>query len=127
MLLTALFIYGVTPFLGMAAYALLLQKMSILKIDSPPTISFFILFFTLGGWLLVILTAWLWEWSGMASLGMLYLLLVAPVLTSVMFWKLRSQRTLSRFHQCAFYLSGAYTCFAIVAITLWLRYSGVGR
>ena len=71
------------------------RKMSAARIDSPPTVPFFVLFFTLGGWVLVLLTAWLWEWSGLASLGMIYLLLVAPVLTGVMPWKLRSQRTLS--------------------------------
>jgi hypothetical protein len=126
-LLIVFFIYVVTPLLGVAAYAMLLRKMSAARVDSPPTIAFFVLFFTLGGWLLVLLTAWFWEWSGMASLGMLYPLLVAPVLTGAMFWKVRSQRTLSIFHQCAFFLSGAYTCFVIVAVPLWLRYPGMGR
>ena len=124
---TVFSIYVVTPLLGVAAYALLLRKMRASGIESPPTVPFFILFLTLGGWLLVLLTAWLWEWSGMASLGTLYLLLVAPVLTGVMSWKLRSQRTLSTFHQCALLLSGAYTCFVIVAVPLWLTYPGVGR
>jgi hypothetical protein len=44
---------------------------------SPPAVPFFVLFFTLGGWLLVLLTAWFWEWSGLASLGMLYLIFIA--------------------------------------------------
>ena len=63
----------------------------------------------------------------MASIGMLYLLLIAPVLTAIVFWRLRSQRTLSGFHRCAFLLSGAYTCFVIVAVPLWLTSPGVGR
>jgi hypothetical protein len=91
-LLKVLGIYIVTPMLGLAAYAALIQKMKRMRIDSPPTVSFFILFFTFGGWLLVALTAWLWEWSGMASIGMLYLLFIAPVLTAAIFWRLRSQR-----------------------------------
>jgi hypothetical protein len=125
--LTAFSIYIVMPLLGLLAYAMLLRKMRSARIVLPPTIPFFILFFTLGGWLLVLLTVWIWEWSGMASIGMIYLILVAPVLTAVMFWKLRSQRTLSAFHRCAFVLSGAYTCLIIVAVPLALRSPFVGR
>lgn len=126
-LLKVFVIYVVTPLLGLAAYAILIQRMKRARIDSPPNAPFFILFFTFGGWLLVLLTAWLWEWSGMASIGMLYLLLIAPVLTAIGFWRLRSQRTLSGFHRCAFLLSGAYTCFVLVAVPLWLTSPGVGR
>jgi hypothetical protein len=126
-LLKIIAIYLVTPLLGLAAYAILMQTMRRARVDSPPTVPFFILFFTFGGWLLVLLTAWLWEWSGMASIGMIYLLLIAPVLTGIVFWRLRSQRTLSGFHRCAFLLSGAYICFVIVAVPLWLTSPGVGR
>ena len=115
------------PLLGVIVFILLCRRMKRTHIQSPPFLYYFILFATYGGWLMVLLTALFWEWSGMASFGMLYLLLVAPVLTGVMFWKLRSKRTLSTFHQCAFLLSGAYTCFVIVAVPLWLRYPGVGR
>jgi hypothetical protein len=87
---------------------------------SPPAVPFFVLFFTLGGWLLVLLTAWFWEWSGLASLGMLYLIFIAPVLTAVLSWRLRAQRNLSKFHTCAFYLSGAYTCFIVVGVPVAL-------
>jgi hypothetical protein len=34
--------------------------------------------YTLGGCLTVLLTAWFWEWSGLAALGMLYLIFIAP-------------------------------------------------
>jgi hypothetical protein len=54
---------------------------------SPPVVPFFVLFFTLGGWLLVLLTAWFSEWSGLASLGMSYLIFIAPVLTAVLSWR----------------------------------------
>jgi hypothetical protein len=64
----------------------------------------------------VLLTVWFWEWSGMASLGMLYLILIAPVLTAVMSWKLRHQRALSRFHAWAFYLCMACTCLVVVGV-----------
>jgi len=83
---------------------------------SPPEISFFLLFFTFGGWLQVLLTAWLWEWSGLASIGTLYLILIAPVITAVIAWRLRSTLALSAFHRLAFFVSGAYTCVIVIGV-----------
>ena len=83
---------------------------------SPPIIPYVILFFTLGGWLTVLLTVCFWEWSGLASLGMLYLILVAPLLTAFMSWHLRLERRLSRFHAWAFYLSMASTFLVVIAV-----------
>ncbi len=96
-------------------------------IASPPVIPFFILFVTLGGWLLVVLTLWYWEWSGMASLGVLYLILIAPLITGIMAWNLRFQRALSVFHSCAFFISGAYTCFTLAGVTLAFGLHLIGR
>jgi hypothetical protein len=89
------------------------------SIRSPPVIPYFILFATFGGWLLVALTAYFWKWSGMASLGMIYLILVAPFLTAALAWKLRHQRALSVFHRCAFLGNAAYTCL-IFASLVWV-------
>ena len=126
-LLKVFAIYVVTPLLGLTAYTILVRSMKRARVASPPTVPFFILLFTFGGWLLVALTAWLWEWSGMAAIGTLYLLLIAPVLTAAMSWKLRSQTLLSGFHLCAFLLSGGYTCFVIVAVPIWLTSLGAGK
>jgi hypothetical protein len=120
-------IYVVVPIVGLLAFWALLGAMRHRGISSPPVNAFFILFFTIGGWLEVLLTVWLWEWSGMASLGMLYLLLIAPVLTGVMCWRLRTQRGLSGFHRCAFFLNGSYPCLAIIVIGVWSTYLGKGK
>jgi hypothetical protein len=117
-------IYIVVPLLGLLAFVLLLRLMRRRNLSDPPAAAFFLLFFTLGGWLEVLLTAWLWEWSGMASLGVLYLLIIAPVLTAWVSWKLRTQRLLSGFHQWAFILNGTYPFLAVVAIGLWLSHLG---
>jgi hypothetical protein len=66
--------------------------------------------------LTVLLTAWFWEWSGLAALGMLYLIFIAPALTAWLAWQLRVQRTLSKFHACAFYICVAYTCLIVIGV-----------
>jgi hypothetical protein len=114
--ITPLLIYVLTPILGVGVFWALIHKMRSAMVVSPPVVPYFILFFTLGGWLTVLLTVWFWEWSGMASLGMLYLILVAPILTAFMSWRLRIQRKLSRFHAWAFYLSTACTCVVVVGV-----------
>lgn len=111
-------IYVVMPIIGISAFWLLIRRMRREGVVAPPEVAFFILFFTVGGWLQVLLTAWFWEWSGLASIGMVYLVFIAPVLTAVMFWRLRSSRALSVFHRCAFFVSGAYTCIIAVGLPL---------
>src|SRR5882724_11427396 len=83
------------PLLGGVAFILLCRKMRRMDIQSPPFFYLFILFSTYGGWLMVGLTALFWEWSGVASLGCLYLLLIAPFVTSGIAFSLRSSYALS--------------------------------
>jgi hypothetical protein len=120
-LLTPLSIYVLTSILGLLVYFALIRTMRSTKVVSAPELPFFILFFTSGGWLLVLLTVWFWEWSGLASIGMLYLILIAPVLTALMAWRLRSYHTLSGFHRCACFVSGAYTCAIAFGVPVALR------
>lgn len=77
--------------------------------QSPPIFPYLILFSAIGGWLLIFLTALFWRWSGMASLGVVYLLLIVPILTAVAAFRLRMHRVLSAFHQTAFVASIAYS------------------
>jgi len=109
-------IYILMPIIGLLAFWALIRKMRSEGVVSPPEIPFFILFFTFGGWLQVLLTAWLWEWSGLASMGMLYLIFIAPVITAVMSWRLRSTLGLSAFHRWAFFVNGAYTCAIVIGV-----------
>jgi hypothetical protein len=113
--------------MGLFGFWMLVRRMRSASIPSPPVVPYFILFATLGGWLLVLLTAYFWQWSGMASLGMIYLIIVAPFLTAVLAWKLRYQRALSVFHRCAFIGNIAYPCL-IFASLVWATSKGlIGR
>ncbi|HEY1792853.1 MAG TPA: hypothetical protein VGG34_08035 [Opitutaceae bacterium] len=104
----------IPPAVGIVLFILLCRRMKRSAILSPPFLTFFVLFFCIGGWLMVGLTALFWEWSGMASLGAGFLVLVSPFLVGTMALVARSKRTTSRYHFAAVATGVAYT--AIVAI-----------
>jgi hypothetical protein len=110
----------VTPFLGVVAFVLLCRWMWRARIESPPFLSWFILFATFGGWLMILLTALFWEWSGMASLGFFYLVLVAPFVTAALAWSLHRRRALSGFHRSAFVASISYSGLVLATFLGWL-------
>jgi hypothetical protein len=126
-LIAAVAIHLVIPLMGVFTFWKLYRRMRDANIPAPPIIPCFILFFTLGGWLLVVLTGFLWFWSGMASLGVFYLIFVAPLLTAILAWKLRCQRALSVFHQYAFLGCATYPCVIIVGLVGGLNIGFIGR
>jgi hypothetical protein len=89
-------------------------------IQSPLFFYYFILFATYGGWLMVLLTALFWEWSGAASLGVFYLVLVAPFVTAGVTFSLRGSYALSVFHRVAYIASMAYSGLMVVTLGVWL-------
>jgi hypothetical protein len=107
-LLRFILIHGVVPLAGVALFLKLKQKMLEADIEEPPTLSLFILFATYGGWIVVILTALFWYWSGMATLGFAYLMLAAPIVTLALASALYRRRRLSGYHAAAFWLSAGY-------------------
>ena len=126
-LATAVAIHLLVPFFGAIAFLLLCRRMSRANIPSPPYFSWFVLFGTFGGWLLVVLTALFWEWSGMASIGVFALAMVAPVVTTALAWNLRPRRALSRFHRRAFAASAAYSVGMFITVASWLGIQMLAR
>jgi hypothetical protein len=108
------------PLLGVIVFALLCRRMRRTHVQSPPFFSYFVLFATFGGWLMACLTALFWKWSGMASLGVFSLILVAPFVTAGVAFSLRNRRDLSGFHQSAYMVSITYSALALVALGGWL-------
>jgi len=94
--------------------------MSQMKIESPPFLAYFTLFFNFGGWLLVLLTAMFWEWSGMATLGFLYLMLVAPLVTAVAAYNLLGEWRLSGFHKVGFVANITYSALSLILLAAWI-------
>ena len=117
----------VVPMLGIVMFGLLYRWMNRAQIQSPPFLSYFILFTVFGGWLMVLLTAFFWKWSGMASLGLFYLMFVAPFLTAAFAWKLRNHRSLSAFHRSALVLSVGYSLVMFLLVLCWAWVAVFGR
>jgi O-antigen ligase len=114
--MTAIAVNLLVPLLGVIIFALLCRRMQRTHVPLPPFFSCFILFAIFGGWLMVCLTALFWKWSGMASLGVFSLILVAPFVTAGVAFSLRNRRTLSAFHRSAYIASIAYSGLALTAL-----------
>src|SRR5947208_11089968 len=78
--IVGLFIYLVVPLAGLIWYVKLCRQLR--KRGAPAGLSkqLFIIFLCWGGVLLEALTAVFWHWSGLAAVGMFFLIIVAPVL-----------------------------------------------
>jgi hypothetical protein len=94
--------------------------MSQSKLQSPPIFPYFILFGVCGGWLMVLLTVLFWEWSGMASIGVFYLVVAAPLITALLAVSLHRRRSLSVYHRTAYGASLAYCGLLIATVAVWL-------
>ena len=125
--ITAIAIHLLMPLAGFAVFCWLYFHMRRAGIPAPPFVSYFILFATFGGWLLVALTVLFWEWSGMASLGVFYLVFVAPRITAVLAWRLRQRRADSGFHRAAFWTSAAYSGLILVLDVIWRGFFTTSR
>lgn len=69
---------------------------------------------------MVCLTALFWKWSGMASVGIFLLILIAPFVTAGIAFSLRNRRALSGFHQGAYIASTAYSALTLMTLGGWL-------
>jgi hypothetical protein len=125
-LITAIGIHLLVPLLGVIFFAVICRRMQRTQIPSPPFVSYFILFATFGGWLMVCLTALFWKWSGTASLGVFGLVSVAPFVTAGIAFNLRKRRTLSAFHRGAYIASIGYSCLALPTLG-WLAWNLLSR
>ncbi|MFC5625529.1 hypothetical protein [Algoriphagus winogradskyi] len=117
-IIIAVAIHLVIPLIGLLMYLRLLRRMKTEEIPNPPAIDLFLIFATYGGLLLVALTTLLWAWSGMASLGMFYLILVAPIIMGVIAYRNYKKKELSTYHLWTYKAGLLY--YAITPVTLGL-------
>jgi glucose uptake protein GlcU len=114
-IIIALTIHLILPLTGLFYFLRLKKQLKNENIPNPPTTELFIIFSTYGGLLLVVLTTLFWQWSGMASLGAIYLILVAPIVMGIIAYRHRQTKTISKYHYWT-YLSGLLY-FAIAPVT----------
>jgi hypothetical protein len=107
------------PLAGLQVFIWLRNKMLHEHIERPPVIPLFIIFATYGGWLMIALTLLFWYWSGMALLGGMYLIFVAPIIMTILAVILYRQRNLSRYHFGSLIACGIYPCLVGVLMLFW--------
>jgi hypothetical protein len=122
-LIRAILVNFVVPLAGLKVFLSLRERMLERQIERPPVVPLFIIFATYGGLLMVVLTVLFLRWSGMASLGVFYLVLIAPIAMTVLAVMLYRQRRLSPYHFGSFIASGIYPCVVVPTVVLyWVLY-----
>src|SRR5688500_15934812 len=122
-IIRAVLIHLATPISGLACYIWLCARMHRRGVPEPPYITYFFLFTVLGGWLMILLTGLFWYWSGMASLGALFLALVSPFVASVFAFVLAGVRSDSAFHRWAFRISLFYAVAVFALDVVWITWT----
>jgi hypothetical protein len=118
-LLRAILVNFVVPLAGLGIFLRLREQMRDQQIERPPIVPLIIIFATYGGLLMVVLTVLFWRWSGMASLGVFYLVVVAPLAMTVLAVILYRQRRLSRYHFGSLIASGVYPCVVVPTVVFY--------
>lgn len=114
----AFIIYLLIPFAGLMYYLRLYKLMKSENIPNAPAIGLFIIFATYGGLLLLALTSLWGVWSGLASLGTFYLLLVAPFIMGFIAYSQRHTKAVSKYHKLTYLSALLYFVVAPVVFVL---------
>jgi len=115
-LFLALFIHLFVPLAGVAGYCAIVRRMLREYVERPPWGELLCLFFTYGGWLMMLLTVTFWRLSGAALVGLGYLVLVAPLIMGAIVLRLADRRMWSRYHEAAYTASLVYLPFVVVVL-----------
>ena len=125
--LAFLFIHLTLPVTGIILYFMLLKRMRRERVEQRPVWSLFILFGTYGAILTIVLTALFWQWSGILSFLMIYLIFLAPIVLGIIAYRNYCRRMLSVYHKYTFI--AAIACYPAVfslligGFILYLLYS----
>ncbi|MBL9113739.1 MAG: hypothetical protein JNJ83_01945 [Verrucomicrobiaceae bacterium] len=115
-IITAISIHLLVPVAGVVAYLALCRRLFVAGASPMFLAQLFLLFVCYGGVLLVVLTSLFWYWSGMASLGVFFLILAAPILLLPVLLSLWKQKNHSLAHRIAFRACGGY--YVLIAVLL---------
>lgn len=116
----AILIHVIVPLIGIIFFLFLRKKIKEERIVNPPIMEFFVLFITYGGLLMVTFTTLFWQWSGLASLGSLYLVLVAPIIMIFLVYRVKKNRIISKYHELVYYSGVSY--FVIAPLTFLILF-----
>ena len=117
-IITIITLYLIIPFIGLLSFILLSQKIKRENIVNPPRFQLLLIFATYGVLLLIILIELVSLWSGLASLGVLYLIIGGPILMGIIAKRMHKNKLQSKYHLIVYRASLLY--FIITPITLTL-------
>lgn len=119
-LIIGLIIHLFLPLAGLLYFLRIKKQIEHENITNAPIIELFAIFATYGGLLLVILTTFFWQWSGMASVGIFYLILGAPFVMGYILYRHRETKDFSRYHKYIYKAGQLY--FVIAPLTIGLLF-----
>jgi hypothetical protein len=119
-IIIATFIYFATPIIGMLYFVHLRDKMIKAQIKNPPVIELLLVLAIYGILLILILTALFWEWSGFASLGVIFIVFVAPILMAFISVRLQMEKSSTNYHLAL--QRAALYYFLIFPVSLFLLF-----
>ena len=115
-IIIALTIHLIVPLIGIYYFIQIIKRMKIEQLKNPPFKELFLIFATYGGLLLVALTTLFWKWSGMASLGIIYLILLAPIIMGIIAFQNSKKQENSIYHKWVYKSSLLYFLIAPIII-----------
>lgn len=119
-IIAILLLHLIVVIFGLSGYLRLSLKMRT-GIAEPPELQLFLIFGIYGGLLLMTVHSLTWQWSGMASLGILALLVVAPVIAIGTAYSLRKLKYHSVYHYRLYY-SGLMYIPILILVFISLAY-----
>lgn len=119
-IITATCIYFLIPIIGLLYFIHLRDKMVKAQVTNPPVIELLLVFAIYGVLLIIILTAFFWEWSAPASLGVIFIVFIAPILMAFISVRLQTNKGLSKYHLAI--QNAALYYFLIFPVSLFILF-----
>lgn len=119
-----LFIHVVVPIIGIIVYIISVKRIKKKEITNAPITQLFWLFGTYGVLFILVLTAILWKWSGMASIGAFASLTIGLIIAGASASSVYKHRNLTKYHKLVYWLALGYIGIILMAICSSLIYNG---
>ncbi|QQR84909.1 MAG: hypothetical protein IPJ76_09770 [Flavobacteriales bacterium] len=94
--------------IGIALYARVLRRLRREGLVEALAATVFVLFCLYGGLAVILLASLFREWPEGAVHGLMFEVIVAPIIAGAVGWTFRDRRTLSRFHEAIYRWSWGY-------------------
>lgn len=116
--LLIILIYVLIPICGVFWYLKVLAGIKKDKVENPPTLDLFFVFFLYGILLLLVLSDLFLRWSGMSTLGLLFSITFSPIIMGFIAIRNYKKRAYSKYHKYSWQMGVLY--YILLGILIWL-------